>query len=128
MRDDQPHDSHTISGFLAEVWRRLPFQRDDDLLKVFRLSVAPCVRIRAAWVFEREFLQSAALEENAFALTYLVKDFWIRMILGRGVRLEESANLARALLTEACRRENVEKGYLSLHSNSDDPARGSTSH
>lgn len=60
-----------------------------------------------------------------FFYLYMVIDVWSRKIVGRAIHLEESAEHSSALITEACRRENVDKGQLTLHADNGGPMKGS---
>jgi transposase InsO family protein len=60
-----------------------------------------------------------------FFYLYMVIDVWSRKIVGRAIHLEESAEHSSALISEACRRENVDKGQLTLHADNGGPMKGS---
>jgi putative transposase len=57
---------------------------------------------------------------------YLVMDVWSRRIVGWRIADSESADMAAALITQACADGNVDPRGLILHSDNGTPMRGST--
>ncbi len=64
--------------------------------------------------------------KGKFYYLYLVVDIFSRMIMGWAVHEEESAELASALILEACLRHGVDPEKLVLHSDNGGPMKGAT--
>ena len=76
------------------------------------------------WSWDITYLRSSV--RGTFYYLYLVVDIWSRMIVGWAVHEEESAELASALIVEACLRHGVDSEKLTLHSDNGGPMKGAT--
>ncbi len=76
------------------------------------------------WSWDITYLRSSV--RGKFYFLYLVVDIWSRMIVGWAVHEEESAELASALIVEACLRHGVDSEKLILHSDNGGPMKGAT--
>ena len=76
------------------------------------------------WSWDITYLRSSV--RGKFYFLYLVVDVWSRMIVGWAVHEEESAELASALIVEACLRHGVDSEKLILHSDNGGPMKGAT--
>jgi putative transposase len=63
---------------------------------------------------------------GVYLYLYIVMDVWSRRIVGWRVADRESAEVAAALLTQACRDGNIDRHGLVLHSDNGAAMRGST--
>lgn len=63
---------------------------------------------------------------GVYLYLYLVMDVWSRRIVGWRIAESESADVAAALVTQACRDGNVDPRGLVLHSDNGKPMRAST--
>lgn len=61
-----------------------------------------------------------------FYYLYLVMDIYSRKIVGWQVYEQESSALAADLMTDICRRENVSRHQVTLHSDNGSPMKGAT--
>lgn len=66
------------------------------------------------------------LVRGIFVYLYLVMDIYSRKIVGWQVYEEESGELAADLMTDICRRENVARNQVTLHSDNGGPMKGAT--
>lgn len=64
--------------------------------------------------------------KGIFLYLYLVMDIYSRKIVGWQVYQEESSALAADLMTDICRRENIVKNQVTLHSDNGSPMKGAT--
>ena len=62
--------------------------------------------------------------KGIFLYLYLVMDIYSRKIVGWQVYKEESSSLAADLMTDICKRENIEKNQVTLHSDNGSPMKG----
>jgi putative transposase len=76
------------------------------------------------WSWDITYLKSSV--RGRFYYLYLVVDVFSRMIVGWSVHEEESAELASALILEACLRHGVDPHKLILHSDNGGPMKGAT--
>ena len=76
------------------------------------------------WSWDITYLRSSV--RGKFYYLYLVVDVWSRMIVGWAVHEVESAELASALISEACLRHGVDPEKLVLHSDNGGPMKGAT--
>jgi transposase InsO family protein len=76
------------------------------------------------WSWDITYLRSAV--RGKFYYLYLVVDIFSRMIVAWVVHEEESAELAGALIQEACMRHSVDPDTLVLHSDNGGPMKGAT--
>jgi len=76
------------------------------------------------WSWDITYLRSSV--RGKFYYLYLVVDVWSRMIVGWAVHEKESAELASALILEACMRHGVDSEKLILHSDNGGPMKGAT--
>ena len=76
------------------------------------------------WSWDITYLRSSV--RGRFYYLYLAVDVWSRMIVGWAVHEEESAELASALIVEACLRHGVDSEKLILHSDNGGPMKGAT--
>ena len=76
------------------------------------------------WSWDITYLRSSV--RGRFYYLYLVVDIWSRMIVAWEVHEEESAELAGALIQEACMRHGVDPDTLVLHSDNGGPMKGAT--
>ena len=76
------------------------------------------------WSWDITYLRSSV--RGKFYYLYLVVDVYSRMIVGWAVHEEESAELASALIVEACLRHGVDFEKLILHSDNGGPMKGAT--
>lgn len=80
--------------------------------------------VNQVWSWDISYLRSSV--RGKFFYLYLVVDVWSRMIVGWAVHEVESAELAGALISEACLRHGVDPGELVLHSDNGGPMKGAT--
>ena len=76
------------------------------------------------WSWDITYLRSTV--RGRFYYLYLVVDIWSRMIVAWAVHEVESAELAGALIQEACMRHGVDPDTLILHSDNGGPMKGAT--
>lgn len=76
------------------------------------------------WSWDITYLRSYV--RGKFYYLYLVVDVYSRMIVGWAVHEIESAELASALILEACLRHGVDREKLILHSDNGGPMKGAT--
>jgi putative transposase len=76
------------------------------------------------WSWDITYLKSCV--RGNFYYLYLVVDVYSRMIVGWAVHEIESAELASALVLEACLRHGVDREKLILHSDNGGPMKGAT--
>ena len=76
------------------------------------------------WSWDITYLKSSV--KGKFYYLYLVVDIFSRMIVGWAVHEEESAELASALILEACLRHGVDPEKLVLHSDNGGPMKRAT--
>ena len=76
------------------------------------------------WSWDITYLKSSV--KGRFYYLYLVVDVFSRMIVGWSVHEEESDELARDLIREACLRHGVDPEKLVLHSDNGGPMKGAT--
>jgi transposase InsO family protein len=76
------------------------------------------------WSWDITYLRSCV--KGKFYYLYLVVDIFSRMIVGWAVHEEESEELARYLIREACMRHGVDPETLVLHSDNGGPMKGAT--
>ena len=76
------------------------------------------------WSWDISYLRSSV--RGKFFYLYLVVDVWSRMIVGWAVHEVESAELASAVISEACLRHGVDPEKLVLHSDNGGPMKGAT--
>jgi transposase InsO family protein len=79
---------------------------------------------RQVWSWDITYLRAA--KRGSFYYLYLVLDVWSRKIVAWCVHEVECAELAGALVTEACAAERVDPGTLALHSDNGGPMKGAT--
>jgi transposase InsO family protein len=63
---------------------------------------------------------------GVYGYLYLIMDVWSRRIVGWRVAERESADVAAALITQACADDSIDPKGLVLHSDNGMPMRGST--
>lgn len=76
------------------------------------------------WSWDITWLQTNV--RGLYLYLYLVMDVWSRRIVGWRIAESESAEIAAALVTQACRDGNVNPRGLVLHSDNGKPMRAST--
>lgn len=76
------------------------------------------------WSWDITYLKSTV--RGRFYYLYLLVDIFSRMIVGWAVHEGESAELAGALIQEACLRHGVKSENLILHSDNGGPMKGAT--
>lgn len=76
------------------------------------------------WSWDITYLKSSV--RGKFYYLYLVVAVYSRMIVGWAVHEVESAELASALILEACMRHGVDPEKLTLHSDNGGPMKGAT--
>lgn len=76
------------------------------------------------WSWDITYLRSPV--RGVFFYLYLVVDIFSRKIVAWAVHLEESAELAAALVSAAVAAEGVDPGKLTLHADNGGPMKGST--
>jgi len=76
------------------------------------------------WSWDITYLKTSV--KGQFYYLYLVVDIFSRMIVGWAVDEEESEELARVLIREACLRHGVDQEQLVLHSDNGGPMKGAT--
>ena len=64
--------------------------------------------------------------KGVFLYLYLVMDIYSRKIVGWQVYQDESSALAADLMIDICRRENIAKHQVTLHSDNGSPMKGAT--
>lgn len=64
--------------------------------------------------------------KGLFLYLYLVMDIYSRKIVGWQVYHDESSALAADLMIDICRRENIAKNQVTLHSDNGSPMKGAT--
>lgn len=64
--------------------------------------------------------------KGVFYYLYLVMDIYSRKIVGWQVYEQESSTLAADLMTDICRRENITRDQVTLHSDNGSPMKGAT--
>jgi putative transposase len=64
--------------------------------------------------------------KGMFLYLYLVMDIYSRKVVGWQVYQDESSALAADLMTDICRRENIAKNQVTLHSDNGSPMKGAT--
>jgi putative transposase len=76
------------------------------------------------WSWDITWLPTAV--RGGYGYLYLIMDVWSRRIVGWRVAERESADVAAALITQACADDSVDPKGLILHSDNGTPMRGST--
>jgi transposase InsO family protein len=76
------------------------------------------------WAWDITYLRSPV--RGVFFYLYLVVDIFSRKVVASIVHVEESADLAAALVSEAVRVEDVDPDALVLHADNGGPMKGST--
>jgi transposase InsO family protein len=66
------------------------------------------------------------LVKGVFFYLYLVMDIYSRKIVGWQIHDVEGSALAADLMIDICRRENIERGQVTLHSDNGSPMKGAT--
>lgn len=84
------------------------------------LATAP----NQVWSWDITYLRSPV--RGVFYYLYLVLDVFSRKIVAAEVHIEESAQIAAALIERACEREHVKRDELVLHADNGGPMKGST--
>jgi len=79
---------------------------------------------RQVWSWDITYLRSATRGE--FYYLYLVLDVWSRKIVGWEVHDTECSDFASCVVENACAREGVRSGELTLHSDNGGPMKGAT--
>jgi putative transposase len=92
---------------------------------VTRASVVhQATRPDQVWSWDITWLPTTT--RGAYVYLYLIMDVWSRRIVGWRIAERESAEVAAALVTQACADGNVNPRGLVLHSDNGAPMRGST--
>ena len=76
------------------------------------------------WSWDITYLRSPV--RGLYFYLYVVMDIWSRKIVGWTIESEESADHAKALILEVCRREGVCRDQLVIHSDNGSPMRAAT--
>lgn len=76
------------------------------------------------WSWDITYLPTAV--RGAFYRLYMVMDIYSRKIVGWEIHEEELASHASELMHQACRREKVAPGQLTLHADNGAPMKGAT--
>lgn len=76
------------------------------------------------WSWDITYLRTAVV--GIYFYLYLVMDIYSRKIVGWDVHGRESADLASALVEQACKRENIDGKGLVIHSDNGGPMKGAT--
>lgn len=87
-------------------------------------TVHQATRPNQVWSWDITWLPTTV--RGVYLYLYLVMDVWSRRIVGWRVAERESADVAAALVTQACSDGNVDPRGLVLHSDNGSPMRGST--
>jgi putative transposase len=87
-------------------------------------TVHQATRPNQVWSWDITWLPTTV--RGVYLYLYLVMDVWSRRIVGWCVEARESADLAAALVRQACVDGNVDPRGLVLHSDNGTPMRGST--
>jgi putative transposase len=85
-----------------------------------RVATGPC----QSWSWDITYLRAPV--QGMFWKLYMVMDVWSRKIVAAHVYVEESDELAAALIEAACLREGVSPGELWLHSDNGGAMKGKT--
>lgn len=64
--------------------------------------------------------------KGVFVYLYMVLDLYSRKIVGWQIHDQERSSLAADLMVDICRRENVQPGQVTLHSDNGSPMKGAT--
>jgi len=64
--------------------------------------------------------------KGIFLYLYLVMDIYSRKIVGWQVHTEELSSLAADLMTDICKREDIRRNEVTLHSDNGSPMKGAT--
>jgi transposase InsO family protein len=136
-RDLSPNQ---IVPLLADAGRYLASEstlyrilREEDLLHHRERSRAPVRRPPSEHVatgpnqvcsWDITYLRTAVM--GMYFYLYLVVDVWSRRIVGWEVHVEESSELAGALIDRICKETGVDPRGLVLHSDNGSPMKGST--
>lgn len=76
------------------------------------------------WSWDITYLKTRV--KGLFYYLYLIEDIYSRMIVGWSVEEMESADLAARLIEESCKKNNIEKDQITLHSDNGSPMKGAT--
>ena len=76
------------------------------------------------WSWDITYLRSAL--RGQYYYLYLVVDVWSRKIVAWEVSLQESSELAAAMIAQATRENGVERDQLVIHSDNGGPMKGAT--
>jgi putative transposase len=87
-------------------------------------TVHQATRPNQVWSWDITWLPTTV--RGVYLYLYLIMDVWSRRIVGWRVAERESADVAAALVTQACSDGNVDPRGLVLHSDNGSPMRGST--
>ena len=87
-------------------------------------TVHQATRANQVWSWDITWLPTTV--RGVYLYLYLIVDVWSRRIVGWRVAEHESADIAAALITQACSDGNVDPRGLVLHSDNGTPMRGST--
>jgi hypothetical protein len=77
-------------------------------------------------VWSRDITWLPTTVRGSYLYLYLIMDVWSRRIVGWRIAERESADVAAALMTQACSDGSVDPRGLVLHSDNGTPMRGST--
>ncbi len=76
------------------------------------------------WSWDITYLRGPV--RGMFFYYYIVMDVWSRKIVGWTLQAEESAEHAQAMIAAACRREDVRRDQLVIHSDNGAPMKAAT--
>lgn len=76
------------------------------------------------WSWDITYLYSPV--RGSYYYLYLVMDVYSRFIVGAEVHDEQNSELASKLIERCCREQNIDKEYLTLHSDNGGPMKGAT--
>jgi transposase InsO family protein len=79
---------------------------------------------RQVWSWDITYLRAST--RGQFYYLYLVLDIWSRKIVGWDVHEAECSELASRVVEDACAREGVRRGEVTLHSDNGGPMKGAT--
>ncbi len=72
-------------------------------------------------VWSWDITKLAAATRGSYFSLYVIIDIFSRYVVGWAVARTESAKLAKALIADACRRENIVPGQLTVHADRGSP-------
>jgi transposase InsO family protein len=87
-------------------------------------TVHQATRPNQVWSWDISWLPTTV--RGTYLYLYLIMDVWSRCIVGWRIAQRESADIAAALMQQACCEGNVDPRGLVLHSDNGPPMRGST--